>query len=137
MYSSMLIKTDLERNIHVAIMRNLQELIVIFFFFLREEKGDSRVAVIVPRPTVQLGKPMGITSSNWNSETPNPHTPQALLISETSKNCNYSPRENSNLGCGESLSSHISLWFNNRWYFFLSHMIPNQSVIPIYMVSLN
>ena len=76
MYSSMLIKTDLERNIHVAIMRNLQELIVIFFFFfLREEKGDSRVAVIVPRPTVQLDKSMGITSSNWSSETPNPHTP--------------------------------------------------------------
>ena len=68
MYSSMLIKTDLERNIHVAIMRNLQELIVIFFFFffLREEKGDSRVAVIVLRPTVQLVKPMGITSSNWS-----------------------------------------------------------------------
>ena len=51
MYSSMLIKTDLERNIHVAIMRNLQELIVIFFFFfLREEKGDLRVAVIVHAP---------------------------------------------------------------------------------------
>ena len=106
----MLIKTDLERNIHVAIMRNLQELIVtFFFFFLREEKGDSHVAVIVPRPTVQLDKPMGITSSNWNSETPNPHTPQALLVSETSRHCNYSLRENSNLGCGESLSSHISL----------------------------
>ena len=44
MYSSMLIKTDPERNIHVAIMRNLQELIVIFFFFfLREEKEDLHV----------------------------------------------------------------------------------------------
>ena len=45
-----------------------------FFFFLRKKKRVSCVAVIVPRPTVQLGKPMDTTSSNWSSETPNPHT---------------------------------------------------------------
>ena len=72
------------------------------FFFLRKKKKDSRVVVIVSRPTVQLGKPMGTTSSNWSSETPNPHTPQALLVSRTFRNCNYSPRENSNLGCDEA-----------------------------------
>ena len=70
-----------------------------FFFFEKKKKGDSRVAVIIPRSTVQLGKSMGTTNSNWSLETPNPHTLQALLVSGTSRNCNYSPRENSNLGC--------------------------------------
>ena len=65
------------------------------------------MAIIVPCPRVQLGKLMGTTSSNWSSETPNPHTPQALLVSETSRNCNCSPYENSNLGCDESLNSHL------------------------------
>ena len=65
------------------------------------------MAVIVPRPMVRLGKPMGTTSSNWNSETPNLHTPQVLLVSGTSRNCIYSPREKSNLVCGENLSSHL------------------------------
>ena len=37
---------------------------VFFFFFGEKKKGDSSVTVIVPRPTVQLGKPMGTTSSN-------------------------------------------------------------------------
>ena len=78
------------------------EVFFFFFFFGDKKKGDSSVTVIVPRPTVQLGKPMGTTSSNWSSETPNPHTPQALLISGTFKNCNYSPRENSNLRCDET-----------------------------------
>ena len=77
----------------------LEESMCLFFSFLRREKGNSRVTVIVPRPMVQLGKPMSTTSSNWSSETPNPHIPQALLVSGTSRNCNYSPRENSNLGC--------------------------------------
>ena len=67
------------------------------------------MAFIVPCLTVQLDKPMGITSSNWNLKTPNPHTLQTLLVSETSRNCNYSPRDNSNLGCGESLSSHLPI----------------------------
>ena len=75
---------------------------VFFFFFWESKKGDSRVAVIVPCPMVQLGKPMGTTNSNWSSKTPNPHTPQALLVSGTSRNCNYSSCENSNLGCGEA-----------------------------------
>ena len=74
---------------------------------MRNKKRDSRVTVIVPRPTVQLNKLMGTTSSNWSSETPNPRTSQALLISETSRNCNYSLCENLNLRCGESLSSHL------------------------------
>ena len=65
------------------------------------------MTVIVPRPTVQLNKLMGTTSSNWSSETPNPRTPQALLISETSRNCNYNLCENLNLRRGESLSSHL------------------------------
>ena len=65
------------------------------------------MAVIVPCHMVQLDKPMSTTNLNWSSETPNPHTPQALLVSETFRNCNYSPRENSNLGCGESLDSHL------------------------------
>ena len=75
------------------------------FYFLRKKKGDSYVVVIVPRPTVQLGKPMGTISS----ETSNLHTSQALLVSGTSRNCNYSSRENSNLGCGEAstVSSHL------------------------------
>ena len=49
---------------------------------MRQKKGDSRVIVIVQRPMVQLGKPMGTTSLNWSSKTPNPHTPQALLVYE-------------------------------------------------------
>ena len=68
----MLIKTDLERNIHVAIMRNLQELILIFFFFfLREEKGDLRVAVIVHAPPyswISLWVPPARTGA-WNLRT--------------------------------------------------------------------
>ena len=77
----------------------------LLFFFLRKKKGDSHVVVIVPRPTVQLGKPMGTISS----ETLNPHTPQVLLVSGTSRNCNYSSRENLNLGCGVAsiVSSHL------------------------------
>ena len=67
------------------------------------------MVVIVPRPMVQLGKLMGTTSLNWNSETPNLHTPQVLLVSETFKNCNYSSREKSNLVCGESLNSHLQV----------------------------
>ena len=54
-----------------------------FFFFLTNEKGDSRVSVIVPPPMIHLGKPMGTTSSNRNSETPNSHTLQALLVSKS------------------------------------------------------
>ena len=81
----------------------LRKVCAFFFFFLRREKEDSRVAVIVSRPMVQLGKPMGTTSSNWSSETPNLHTPQALLVSGTSRNYNYSSRENSNLRYGEVL----------------------------------
>ena len=65
------------------------------------------MTVIVPRPTVQLNKLMGTTSSNWSSETPNPRTSQALLISETSRNFNYSLCENLNLRRGESLTSHL------------------------------
>jgi len=84
-------------------------------FFLRQKKGDSRVAVIVPRPTIQLGKPMDTTSSNWSSKTPNPHTPQALLVFGTSRNCNYSPRENSNLGCGEASAVTYQL-YHTRWW---------------------
>ena len=80
-----------------------------FFIFLRIKQGDSCVVFIVPRLTVQLGKSMSTTSSNWSLKTPNPHTLQALLVSETSRNCNYSPRENLNLGCGESLSSHLPI----------------------------
>ena len=45
------------------------------FFFLVKKKRDSRVVVIVPRPTIQLDKPMGTTNLNWSSETLNPHTP--------------------------------------------------------------
>ena len=80
-----------------------------FFFFFWDKKNEARVVIIVSRLTVQLGKFMGTTSLNWSSKTPNPQTPQTLLVFETSKNCNYSPRENSNLGCGESLSSHLSV----------------------------
>ena len=58
------------------------------FFFIRK-KRDSCVVVIIPHPTIQLGKPMGTTSSNWSSETPNPHTPQALLVFGTSRNNPY------------------------------------------------
>ena len=65
------------------------------------------MTAIVPRPTVQLNKLMGTTSSNWSSETPNPRTSQALLIFETSRNYNYSLCENLSLRCGESLSSHL------------------------------
>ena len=79
-----------------------------FFFFFEKQKRDSRVAVIIPCPTGQLNKPMGITSSNWSSETSNPHTPQALLVSRTSRNCNYSPCENSNLGWDETSQSPTS-----------------------------
>ena len=61
------------------------------FFFLREKKGDSCVAVIVPRPMVHLGKPMGITSLNRSSETPNSHTPQALLVFETYQKLQLQP----------------------------------------------
>ena len=73
----------------------------ILFLFFEKQKRD-------PRPTVQLDKPMGTTSSNWSSETSNPHTPQALLVSGTSRNCNYSPCENSNLGWDETSQSPTS-----------------------------
>ena len=93
-----------------------------FFFWIK--KGDSCVAVIVPRPTVQLGKPMGTINSNWSSETPNLHTPQALLVFGTFRNCNYSPHENSNLGCGESPSSHLPV-------------VPHPLVVPLFYFIFN
>ena len=80
-----------------------------FFSFLRIKQGDPCVVFIVPRLIVQLGKSMSTTSSNWSLKTLNPHTLQALLVSETSRNCNYSSRENSNMGCGESLNSHLPI----------------------------
>ena len=86
-----------------------------FFFFLREEKGDSHVTVIISRPTVQLGKPIDTTNSNWSSKTLNPHTPQALLVSGISRNCNYSPRENSNLGCNEASTVTHQLYHTCWW----------------------
>ena len=86
-----------------------------FFSFLRREKGDSRVTVIVPHPTVQLDKPMDTTSSNWSSETPNPHTPQVLLVFGIFRNCNYSLRENLNLGCGETSAVTYQLYHTCWW----------------------
>ena len=84
-----------------------------FFFFFKNKKGDSHVTFIVSHLTVQLGKSlgksMGTTSSNWSLKTPNPHTLQALLVSETSRNCNYSSHENSNLGCSENLTNHLPI----------------------------
>ena len=62
------------------------ELIVthlLFFFFLRNKKGDSHVAVIVPCPTVYLGKPMNTTSLNQSLEISNSYTLQTLLVSRT------------------------------------------------------
>ena len=56
-------------------------MLIIIIIIIIIEKRDSRVAVIVPRPTVQLGKLMGTTSSNQSSETPNTHIAQALLVS--------------------------------------------------------
>ena len=56
---------------------------------MRNKKRDLRVAVIILHLTVQLGKSMDTTSSNWSSKSPNPHIPQALLVSGTFKNCNY------------------------------------------------
>ena len=44
------------------------------FFFFEKKKRDSRVPIIVPRSTEQLGKPMDTTSLNWDSEISNPHT---------------------------------------------------------------
>ena len=71
------------------------------FFFFETKNNETHVVIIVPCLTVQLDKFMGTTSLNWSSKTPNPHTPQTLLIFGTSRNCNYSPRENSNLRCGD------------------------------------
>ena len=95
----------------------------LIFFFLREEKGNLRVTVIVPYPTVQLDKLMGTTSSSWISKTLNPHTSQALLVFGTSKNYNYSPRKNSNLRCGEisTVTYQYQLYHTYLWLllFFL------------------
>ena len=93
----------------------LEESMCLFFSFLRREKGNSRVTVIVPRLMVQLGKPMGTTSSNWSSETPNPHTPQTLLVFGTSRNCNYTLHENSNLRCGETSTVTYQLYHTCWW----------------------
>ena len=94
-----------------------------FLIFLRQEKGDSRVAVIVPCPTIQLSKPMGTTSSNWSSKTPNPHIPQALLVFGTSRNCNYSSHENSNLGCGEISAITYQLYHTCWWSILELHVV--------------
>ena len=48
---------------------------IFFFFFLRKKKEDPCVAVIVSRLTIYLGKFMGTTNSNQNSETLNSHIP--------------------------------------------------------------
>ena len=79
------------------------------------------MVIIVSRSTVQLGKPMGTTNSNWSSETPNSHTLQARLVSGTSKNCNYSPCENSNLECGEA----------SAVTYLLYHKLP--SILSLYL----
>ena len=51
----------------------LTDIISIFFIFLRKKKEDPRVAVIVSRLTIYLGKPMGTTNLNRSSETLNSH----------------------------------------------------------------
>ena len=53
----------------------ITDFISIFFIFLRKKKEDARVAVIVSRLTIYLGKSMGTTNSNRNSETLNSHIP--------------------------------------------------------------
>ena len=81
-----------------------------------EGGGDLHVAVFFPRPMVHLGKPIGTTSSNRSSKTLNSHTPQALLVSGTSKNYNYSSHENSNLGCGEASAVPYQLYHTSWWF---------------------
>ena len=98
---------------------NSYSLLFFSFFFFEEKKGDSHMATIVPRPMVQLGKLIGTTSSNWSSETPNPHTPQTLLVSGTSRNYNYSPRENSYPRCGET-SAVIYQLYHTCWWWILT-----------------
>ena len=53
----------------------LTDIISIFFIFLRKKKEDPRVAVIVSRLIIYLGKSMGTTNSNRNSEILNSHIP--------------------------------------------------------------
>ena len=53
----------------------ITDIISIFFIFFRKKKEDSRVVVIVSRLTIYLGKFMGTTNSNQNSETLNSHIP--------------------------------------------------------------
>ena len=53
----------------------ITDFISIFFIFLRKKKEDARVAVIVSRLTIYLGKPMSTTNSNRSSETLNSHIP--------------------------------------------------------------
>ena len=106
----------IEFKIQISIILIIHILfIIIVVVFFEKKKGDSRVAVIVPCPMVQLGKPMGTTSSNWSSETPNPHIPQALLVSGTSRNCNYSSRKNSNLECNEASAVTYQLYHTCWW----------------------
>ena len=106
---------SLALNMHLNVAFFVKRLYSFFFEKKKERKKDLRVAVIVPRPMIQLDKPMGTTSSNWSSETLNPHAPQALLVSGISKNCNYSSCENSNLGCGETLAVTYQLYHTCRW----------------------
>ena len=49
--------------------------IISIFFFLGKKKEDPRVAVIVSRLTIYLGKSMGTTNLNRNSETLNSYIP--------------------------------------------------------------
>ena len=58
--------------------------------------------------------------TNWSSEIPNPYTPQALLVSRTSRNCNYSPRENSNLGCDETSIVTYQLYHTYQWSLYVN-----------------
>ena len=118
---NMIFMWKLVRKYLTVISNNHFFMINFLNFFLMEEKEDLRVTVIVPCPTVQLDKLMSTTSSNWSSKTLNPHTPQALLVSETSRNCNYSPRDNSNLRCGEISTITYQLYHTYLWLllFFL------------------
>ena len=58
--------------------------------------------------------------TNQSSEIPNPYTPQALLVSGTSRNCNYSPRENSNLGCDEASVVTYQLYHTYQWSLYVN-----------------
>ena len=104
--------------------------LLFFHFFEKKKRGaDSRVVIIVLCPTIQLGKSMGTTNSNWSLETPNPHTPQALLVSETSRNCNYSPRENSNMRCDETSAITYQLYHTCWWLQFLLLMQIKRQIV--------